>query len=92
MNLLQFLTSIFSNPDNSKVIFKLLSDVLNGNFNLINLLNGIDIEKALSLIAPIFQNNNLGGENKKSGFSLTPIENFANKDIVYTLNKYFENN
>ncbi len=92
MNLLQLLTSLLSNPETSKVIFQLLGKIFNGNFNVYDILSQINIEKALSMIAPMFQSNNFGGDNKNTTFSLNPIENFANKDIVYTLNKYFENN
>ena len=84
MNLLQFLTSLFNNPETSKVIFQLLGKLFNGNFNFADILSQINIEKALSLIAPMFQSNNFGGENKNSTFSLSPIENFANK-ISFTL-------
>jgi hypothetical protein len=92
MNLLQFLTSLFSNPESRNKIFQLLGNILNGNFNLAEILSNLNIEKALSLIAPLFQSNNTTSQNKNDCFSLSPIENFANKDIVYSLNKYFESN
>ena len=92
MNLLQFLTSLFSNPESRNGILQLLGNILNGNFNLAEILSNLNIEKALSLIAPLFQQNNQNDKKTQSGFTLSPIENFANKDIVYSLNKYFESN
>lgn len=93
MNLLQILTSFLSNSENSKALLNLIADLLNGNFNLENLLKNINIEKVLKIFSPLLQSNGESDkrQNQNAGFALSPITAFADKDVVYSLNKYFEN-
>lgn len=93
MNLLQILTSFLSNSENSKALINLLADLLNGNFNLENFLKNINIEKVFNILSPLLQTNgaNDKSQNQNVGLALKPITPFADKDVVYSLNKYFEN-
>lgn len=90
MNLLQILTTLFSNPDTRKLFLNLLAEILNGNFSIENFLQNINLEKALSLLSPLFQNSS-NNDVKGQTMALSPIVNIADKDIVYSLNKYLEN-
>lgn len=88
MEILQLLTSFLSNNQNLKVLAPIIEILRANNF---------DIKKALSsltpeMIKPIIEQFSLM-QNSKQSFDgqvqgLTPISNIADKDIVYSLNKY----
>ncbi len=89
MEILQFLTEFFKNNQNLKAILPIIEILRNNNF---------DIKKALSsltpeMIKPIVEQFSIAINNPKNAFyeksqGLTPISNIADKDIVYSLNKY----
>ncbi len=92
MELLQILTSFFLNGKNAdafKSVYKLFEQ------------NSFDIKKVLSsltpdMLAPIvkefmstFKNNTPTEKSVGGDYRLAPIANIADKDIIYTLNRYF---
>lgn len=88
MEILQFLLSEFlKNGQNEslKPLFELLKD------------NSFDIKKVIKnlspeIIAPFIQNftgQNKSRANARQFSGVTPIANIADRDIVYSLNKYF---
>lgn len=89
MELLQFLTTFFKNNQNLKLIAPLIEILRDNNF---------DIKKALSsltpeMIKPIIEQFSVVMNSAPNGFEqknqgLTPISNIADKDIVYSLNRY----
>ena len=89
MEILQFLTAFFKNNQNLKLIAPIIEILKNNNF---------DIKKALSsltpeMIKPIIEQfsaimNSAPNTFYEKGQGLTPISNIADKDIVYSLNKY----
>ena len=89
MEILQFLMTFFQNNQNLKIIAPIIEILKNNNF---------DIKKALSsltpeMIKPIIEQFSVAINSAPQGFNeksqgLTPISNIADKDIVYSLNKY----
>ncbi len=88
MEILQFLLSEFlKNGQNEslKPLFELLKD------------NSFDIKKVIKnlspeIIAPFIQNftgQNKSRANARQFNAISPIANIADRDIVYSLNKYF---
>lgn len=81
--LLSFLVDEFGLDD-----FEDLKGFLSGDTDLRTFLNGLTPDKFAPLIRRVFsEKNNNPSETTSEG--LTPIENFADKDIVFALNGYF---
>ena len=89
MEILQFLMTFFQNNQNLKLIAPIIEILRDNNF---------DIKKALSsltpeTIKPIVEQFSVAMNSAPNTFyeksqGLTPISNIADKDIVYSLNKY----
>lgn len=89
MELLQFLLS-FLLGDGGKKFSPLLERFMKNGFNIKDLLSSL----SLDTLAPIIQafmgmQNKSPTQNVGQYFGLNPIANIADKEIVYTLNKYF---
>lgn len=90
MEILQFLISFLSNPQNVDKFSGLLNAFSKGQLSIDSILKNIDLKTLLPLIKDLFIN----GQNKsptdwvEQGEGLSPIANVADKDIVFTLNKY----
>lgn len=91
MEILQFLLSEFlknGGNDNLKPIIDLFKD---NSFDLKKVLKNLSPE----LLAPVIKS--FSGQNKsraeaRRDYGVTPISKIADKDIVYTLNKYLSSN
>ena len=90
MEILRFLLSFFAKEYGGD--FKPLIDAFAQNdFDIKRVINNLDLEK----LAPIIQSFiEKGAKNRptdvgREAFGLAPIAGIADKDIVYTLNKYF---
>ena len=91
MEILQFLLSFLLKEYGGEKLAPLINAFKDGNFNIQNLLSCLTPE----MIAPILkfftgdQNNKPCPQNfSGQGYGLNPIAQIADKDIVYTLNKY----
>ena len=91
MKILKFLINYLMNNGNFKElspIIKLLSD---NSFDIKRALSQIDFQKLMPFIMKLFSSQNKSPEeNISSGqnVGLEPVVNIADKDIIYTLNKY----
>ena len=94
MELLQKLAYFLFNTDGGQKLLPLLSSIMNGSVSLTDLIKNINIQTLLPLLNGFFNN----GQNKTppakadgSCYGLKPVVNLADKEIVYTLNRYFCN-
>ena len=92
MEILQFFLSFLLNEygESLKPIMKALKD---NDFDLKRTFRNLDLSTFLPLIKNFLQNgaNKTRPENfsERVEVGVSPISNLADKDIVYTLNKYF---
>ena len=72
-------------------LINLLSNGLNGNSPLAELLKNIDISGLTKILGTVFNNEQQKSPTESVGQDchLNPIANIADKDIIYTLNKYY---
>lgn len=91
MEILQFLLSFFMSEMGGGKLEPVLKALKENNFDIKSLLKNLNPE----IIAPIIkdfmskneQNRPSGAHGRSVG--LSPVAGIADKDIVYTLNKYF---
>ena len=81
MELLQLIISFLSEKFKDNPVFNSLGQ----NFDFQNLLSNIDFEKLLPFLMQIINSR----PNYEREFETKPIINIADKDIVYSLNRYF---
>lgn len=90
MEILQFLLSFFLNEYGGKLspIIELLK---NNDFDIKKTLQNVNLETIAPLIKNFMENGtkNRPENSERSVAGLNPIAKIADKDIVYTLNKYF---
>ena len=90
MEILQFLLSFLLDEYGAGALKPILDGFLDNSFDIKKTLSGI---KAKDLL-PILQDFLSGTKNTPSdngrGYKTMPIESIADKSIVETLNKYFE--
>lgn len=95
MEILQFLLS-FLFKDASTPLKDVLTKLKDNNFDIIKTLQNIDLSAILPLIEKFmqFSENKNRSENfqERNIVGLNPIAQIADKDIVYSLNKYFYSN
>ena len=89
MEILQFLLNFIGNNSNLGVLTPIINLLKENSFDIKRVINNLSPD----VIAPIikeFMNaqNNRPTESVGRNEGLTPIANVADKDIVYTLNKY----
>ena len=89
MEILQFLAQLFANEQNSKIITPILELLKQNNFDLRRVLANVD-PKALAPIIKEFMSNmqNRPTDSVRRNNGLSPISNIADKDIIFSLNKY----
>ena len=90
MEILQVLLSLLSNNENLKNLLPIINLFKNNSFDLKSVLQNLNLET----IAPIikeFMNGKKNSPTEKvdTGYGLNPITNIADKEIIYTLGKYF---
>jgi len=93
MEILQFLLSLLGGGKNLEGLSPVIELLKKNSFNLGDTLKNLDLQT----IAPIVKEFMKNAQNKKNptensvgyGYALNPIAPFADKDIVYSLNKYF---
>jgi len=88
MELLQNLLSFFTEKAGLDKLTPLINAVKNGNFDLKSILNSIRLEDIAPILNSFFSNNKT--PSKADGERLAPILEFADVEIVYSLNKYFD--
>ncbi len=90
MELLQFLLSFFASEygDKLKPVLTLLEK---NNFDIRKTLGSIDLETIAPIIKDFMEKGmkNRPESSERNIVGISPIANIADKDIVYTLNKYF---
>ena len=90
MEILQFLISFLSKPENVDKFSSIINAFNKGQLSIDAILKNIDLKTLL----PVIQEFLMNGQNKsptewvEQGEGLSPIANVADKDIVYALNKY----
>ena len=89
MEILQFLTAFFQNNQNLKLIIPIINVLRENNFDIKRALSSLTPEMIKPIIEQfsVVMNSTPQGFNQKSQ-GLTPISNIADKDIVYSLNRY----
>lgn len=92
MEILRFLLSFLLKEVDIEKITPLLETLKNNGFDLRKTLSNLNLETLAPLIGAFFQasaQKNRPTYNAERDFHLSPIAGFADKDIIYTLNKYF---
>ena len=94
MEILQFLLSLLGENKNLQGLAPVIELLKKNSFNLGNTLKNINLQTIAPIIKEFIQNyqfkNKTPTENSVgNGYALNPIAPFADKDIVYSLNKYF---
>ena len=92
MELLQKLAYFLFNTDGGQKLLPLLSSIMNGSVSLTDLIKNINIQTLLPLLNGFFnngQNKNPPAKADGNCYGLKPVVNLADKEIVYTLNRYF---
>lgn len=90
MQILQFLTSIFSDNKLLSALAPIFKALVDNNFDLNKVLSSID----LTSLAPLLNVDSDNMKNPTEEFSvgenlgLSPISNLADSKIIYSLNKY----
>lgn len=90
MELLQFLLSFLTNDKNTNFLTPII-ELLKNNFSgVFDALKGLDLSSIIPIISQVFSSLNNFSPTNNVGLNqgLTPIANIADKDIVYTLNKF----
>ncbi len=90
MNLLQILNYFFKDKQTSKLILELISNIFGNNFNMGALLNNLNLDKLFEVIENFSKKEKSPLDNTQKQFLLSPISDFADKEIIYSLNKYFQ--
>ncbi len=74
-----------------QTLINLLSNGLNSNSPLAELVKNLDLSGLTKILGNLFTNEQQKSptESVGQGYSLNPIINIADKDIIYTLNKYY---
>ena len=93
MEILQFLISFFLKEFGGEKLQTIIDLFQNNSFDLNKIINNLNLETISPIIQEFFKS--LNKENTPTDFSvgednkLSPIARIADKDIVYTLNRYF---
>ena len=90
MELLQFLLTFLLKEYGGEKLTPLLNALNNGSFNLQSLLSFITPETLEPILKNLFgaKNEPCTQNFNVQGYGLKPIAQIADRDIVYTLNKY----
>ncbi len=89
MEILQFLAQLFSNEQNSKVLTPILELLKQNDFDIKRVLSNLDPKALVPIIKEFMANmNNRPTDTVGRSNGLSPISNIADKDIIFSLNKY----
>ncbi len=89
MEILQFLASLLTNEQNSKIITPILELLRQNSFDLKKVFSNLDPQALAPIIKEFMANmNNRPTDTVGRNNGLTPISNIADKDIIFSLNKY----
>ena len=90
MEILQILSSLLG-QNNNEQLFSTLVKLLTSNFpELKNLLENLNLQALLPILSNLFsQKEKSPTVSVEQGVGLNPIVNIADKEIVYTLGRYF---
>lgn len=89
MEILKFLLTLLNNGDLQNNLSSLLTLFNKGSLDLKSLLSNLNLETLAPLLKDFFNQKPHPTQTVERGFGLNPIAKIADKDIVYTLNKYF---
>ena len=87
MEILQLLLSFLAKEFGGNEFAPLLENLKSGSFDLRSLLQSLTPEMVAPLLKPFLNNQN--SPQSVESFGVNPIINFVDRDIVFTLNKYF---
>lgn len=89
MEILQFLTSFFQNNQNMKLLAPIIEILRNNDFDIKRALSSLTPEMIKPIIEEFARQMNYRSNSQPvRNEGLTPISNIADKDIVYSLNRY----
>ena len=92
MEILRFLLSFLLKEVGAESLAPILEKLQNNNFDLKKTLQGLNLQTLAPIVSALMEfsaNKNRPTENAERNYSLSPIAGIADKDIIYTLNKYF---
>ena len=90
MEILRFLISFFLKEFGGEKLAPIIEEFSKNDFDLKKVLQNVNLESLAPIISAFTQNvKNRPTETVERNYSLAPIAGIADKDIVYTLNKYF---
>lgn len=89
MEILRFLLSLLTNGNNQSNLASIIELLNKGSLDLKSLLSNLNLEAIAPLLKDFFNQKPRSNQAEERGFGLNPIAKIADKDIVYTLNKYF---
>ncbi len=90
MEILQFLLNFFLENNNNEELKPFINLLKENDYDIKKVMQNFSLEKAMPKVMEFFKKNNTPTQNVfESG--LKPISNIADKEIVYTLNRYFGN-
>ena len=89
MELLQFISSLFSDDKIIKSISPIIVLLRQNSFDIKKVLASIDPEMIRPIIEEFMKNiNNRPAQSAERTNGLKPISNLADKDIIFALNRY----
>ncbi len=89
MEILQFLTTLLANEQNLKILTPILELLKQNSFDLKKVLSNVNPQVLAPIIKEFMTNiNNRSTDTIERNNGLTPISNIADKDIIFSLNKY----
>ena len=89
MEILQFLLSFLSKELGNDGLTQIFNAFKQNNFDLKQVIKNLTPDMLAPIIKTFMQNKNRPEYSKGRNFGLSPVAGFADKDIVFTLNKYF---
>lgn len=89
MELLQLLVSFLTEQFKGQKIGTLIKLFADNSFSLKETLKNLKPETLGPIVKDLFSKTNTRAEESARANGLSPISNFADKEIIYSLNKYF---
>ena len=93
MEILQFLTALLTNEQNAKLLAPVFELLRQNSFDLKQVLSNLDPQALKPIIQELFSSiKNRPTDTAERNNGLSPISNIADKDIIFSLNKYLGQN
>ena len=90
MEILQVLLSLLAKAESSGKLEPIINLFKDNSFDIKKVLSSLNLETLLPIFSEIFKGQkNSPTEKVGLGNGLNPIAKIADKDIIYTLNRYF---